>query len=225
METKNIIYIVIGVAVIIIAAVLLTGKNPFQNAPPGQNNQQGETDFSRDGILVKNLPGMKADTWYLAYDQSGTVTKELDMSGVSQTNLQSGQRAIVIGKEKDNVVRVTELRMVNAFKDDLIWAMTPLPDQVITSPLVVTGQARGNWYFEASFPVTLLDANGKVLAQVPAQAQGEWMVTTYVPFSVTLTFAKPTTATGTLVLQKDNPSGLPQNANELRIPVKFDIGQ
>ncbi len=108
-----------------------------------------------------------------------------------------------------------------ASKDDLIRVTSPLPNQVVNSPLTITGQARGNWYFEASFPVKLLDANGNVLAQAPAQAQGNWMTTDYVPFTVTLTFANPAAGTGTLVLEKDNPSGLPQNANELRIPVTF----
>lgn len=106
--------------------------------------------------------------------------------------------------------------------DAKIRVTAPVKDAVVTSPLVVSGTARGTWYFEASFPVKLLDANGKVLAVAPAQAQGEWMTEEFVPFSVTLTFAKPTTATGTLVLEKDNPSGLPEHANSRTIPVKFE---
>lgn len=98
---------------------------------------------------------------------------------------------------------------------------SPLPQGVVTSPLTVTGEARGTWYFEASFPVRLLDGDGNELAVVPAQAQGDWMTTEFVPFQVTLTFATPETATGTLVLEKDNPSGLPENAAEVRIPVRF----
>jgi len=107
------------------------------------------------------------------------------------------------------------------FQNDMIRVSTPLPNAVVGSPLIVRGEARGGWYFEASFPIKILDANGKVLAQAPAQAQGEWMTTNFVPFEGTLTFSKPTTATGTLVLEKDNPSGLPQNAQEVRIPVRF----
>ena len=109
-----------------------------------------------------------------------------------------------------------------ASKDDLIVVNQPLPESMISSSVTITGQARGTWYFEASFPVKLLDENGKVLAVAPAQAQGEWMTTEYVPFTVTLAFVKPETATGTLVLEKDNPSGLPEHANELRIPVVFN---
>jgi hypothetical protein len=96
-------------------------------------------------------------------------------------------------------------------------------NQIVTSPLTVTGQARGTWYFEASFPVELRDGNGKIIAQAPAQAQSDWMTTNFVPFSVTLTFAKPTTSTGTLILRNDNPSGLPENAKSISIPVRFSI--
>jgi hypothetical protein len=93
-------------------------------------------------------------------------------------------------------------------------------NSVIASPLTITGTAKG-WYFEASFPVKILDANGKVLAQGPAQAQSDWMTADAVPFKITLTFAKPTTATGVIVFANDNPSGLPENADEFRLPVRF----
>jgi hypothetical protein len=108
---------------------------------------------------------------------------------------------------------------------DLIQVDQPVANAIVTSPLVVSGKARGNWYFEASFPVTLLDANDKVLVQVPAQAQGEWMTTDFVPFRVTLTFAQPTTQMGTLIVQNDNPSGLPENDKKVRIPVRFGTAQ
>lgn len=100
----------------------------------------------------------------------------------------------------------------------------PHSNAIVTSPLVVSGDARGTWYFEASFPVRLLDGNGKEIARVPAQAQSDWMTENFVPFVATLTFVPPATATGTLVLEKDNPSGLPANAGEVRIPVVFASG-
>ena len=106
-------------------------------------------------------------------------------------------------------------------KLDLITITNPRPNQMVTSPLTITGQARGNWYFEASFPVRLLDANGKELAVSPVQAQGDWMTTEFVPYSVTLNFTTPTTKTGILILQKDNPSGLPENDDSLIVPVIF----
>ena len=106
-------------------------------------------------------------------------------------------------------------------KSDLIRLESPRPNQTISSPLEIKGEARGNWYFEASFPARLVDANGKELAVIPVTAQGEWMTTEFVPFQATMTFPTPTTATGKLILEKDNPSGLPENDDQLVIPVKF----
>lgn len=107
-------------------------------------------------------------------------------------------------------------------KRDLIMLDSPRPGATISSPLSISGEARGNWYFEASFPIELRDANGKILVQHFAEAQSEWMTTNFVPFKATLTFTKPAAGTkGTLILRKDNPSGLPEHDDELRIPVRF----
>lgn len=97
---------------------------------------------------------------------------------------------------------------------------SPAPNAVVTSPLTITGKARGTWYFEASFPVRLLDDDGNELVVIPAQAQGDWMTEDFVPFSVTLAFVT-TAKTGTLVLERDNPSGMPENDKAIEIPVRF----
>jgi len=106
-------------------------------------------------------------------------------------------------------------------KVDLIKIDNPRPNQLIESPLFIKGEARGNWYFEASFPIKLFDDNGFLLGVMPAQALGDWMTEDFVPFSATLSFAVPSTPKGRLVLEKDNPSGLPEQADELKIPVYF----
>jgi Immunoglobulin-like domain of bacterial spore germination len=98
---------------------------------------------------------------------------------------------------------------------------SPTSGQTVASPLAVRGNARGTWYFEATFPVTLLDANGNRLAQSHATAQGEWMTTDWVPFTASLSFPTPTTNTGTLVLENSNPSGDPARALSVRVPVRF----
>lgn len=106
-------------------------------------------------------------------------------------------------------------------KVNLIQVDFPVPNTIVTSPLAITGKARGFWFFEASFPVVLLDGNGKEIVVSYATAQGEWMTEEFVPFSASITFEKPETATGTLVLKKDNPSGDPVRDDEVRIPVQF----
>jgi hypothetical protein len=106
-------------------------------------------------------------------------------------------------------------------KTDLIVIDAPRPNTSIASPLSITGQARGYWFFEASFPITLLDANGNVLVESFATAEGEWMTEEFVPFATTLTFPQPMTSTGTLILKKDNPSGDPIRDDSLIVPVLF----
>lgn len=106
-------------------------------------------------------------------------------------------------------------------KDDLIKIYNPRPNQVVESPLLVKGQARGFWYFEASFPVKIYDDNGFLLGIKPAQALGEWMTEDFVPYEVSLSFARPSTLKGKLILEKDNPSGLPEHADELIVPIYF----
>ncbi len=105
---------------------------------------------------------------------------------------------------------------------DLISVASPLPGSGVTSPLVVTGEARGSWYFEASFPVELRDSKGKLLAQAPAQAQGDWMTNNLVPFTVSLGYTAQTPGSkGTLTLKKDNPSGDPARDQSVTVPVVF----
>lgn len=107
-------------------------------------------------------------------------------------------------------------------KSDLIRLDTPKPNTAIESPLVLKGVARGNWFFEASFPVVLTDWDGLIIAEGFATAQGEWMTTEFVPFTATLKFTKPAYKNnGSLILKKDNASGLPEHDDALEIPILF----
>lgn len=104
---------------------------------------------------------------------------------------------------------------------DLITISNPRPNQKIASPLKIGGQARGPWFFEANFPVELFDANNKSLGKGFATAQGEWMTQDFVPFTAEITFTKPETTKGKLIINNANPSDLPENKKELVIPVVF----
>ena len=95
---------------------------------------------------------------------------------------------------------------------------TPKNGAVVSSTFAVEGQAPGPWYFEASFPIQVRDAGGNVLATTPAQAQGEWMTEALVPFKATLTI-KNYSGPATLILLKDNPSGLPENDDAVSFPI------
>lgn len=94
----------------------------------------------------------------------------------------------------------------NATPNDIVVTL-PFPGAVTGKTLSVLGKARGYWFFEASFPVVVLDKDGNVLDQKPAQAQGEWMTTEFVDFKADLMVPESYIGPATLVLKKDNPSG------------------
>lgn len=120
-----------------------------------------------------------------------------------------------------NKSRINDLGEVKQDKSDLIRVVSPIPDQEISNPVKINGQARGYWFFEASFPIKIYDDNDFLLGVVPALAQDDWMTEDFVDFDAVLNFSSPSTATGRLVLERDNPSGLAENDDELIIPVRF----
>ena len=158
---------------------------------------------------------------------SGWLTKEGEALGRPADILAMPGGIMYISDDKAGIVyRVTyadRAQSSPAVKnhDDLIVAHTPLPGSLVKSPIQVSGRARGLWFFEASFPVRVLDARGRELGVGIAQAQDEWMTTDFVPFVVSVNFTAAVTDTGILVLQKDNPSGLPENDDEISIPIRF----
>lgn len=97
----------------------------------------------------------------------------------------------------------------------------PAYGAMVTSPLTVSGKAKGFWFFEASMPVILKDDQGNILAQTPANAQADWMTTDYVPFIATLNFNPGNAQYGVLIINKDNPSGDTSKDASFAVPVRF----
>ena len=115
---------------------------------------------------------------------------------------------------------VTFLAACTPVSTGVIILQSPTPNAVVTSPLVVKGEAPGTWFFEANLPIKLLDDQGAELAIVGAQATEDWMTTDMVSFEGTLTFTT-NRPKGTLVIMNDNPSGEPANAKQESFSVKF----
>ncbi len=106
-------------------------------------------------------------------------------------------------------------------KIDLIIAENPRPGAIIKSPLEIEGLARGYWFFEADFPIVLVDSQNNIIARSIATAKTNWMTEEFVKFKSILEFQEPLSIGGNLLLLKDNPSGLPENEDGLRIPIRF----
>jgi len=96
---------------------------------------------------------------------------------------------------------------------------TPRVGAMVGQSFVVTGEAPGGWYFEASFPITVRDASGTIIASTQGKAQGDWMQTGQVPFTATTTLTSEYHGAATLILLRDNPSGLPENDDSVSIPI------
>lgn len=103
-----------------------------------------------------------------------------------------------------------------SFKLDTLTASSK-----ISSPLSISGQAKGSMFFEGSFPVSITDSSGKELGSSHANSTADWMTEKFIPFTSTITFKTPSTKTGFIVLKNDNPSGLPENEHSVKFPISF----
>ncbi len=106
--------------------------------------------------------------------------------------------------------------------DGTLTVESPQANSVIYSPLTVTGKARGNWYFEAVFPIYVTNASGIVIGQGQATATGDWMSSELVPFKAEISFPQQSSGTkGEILFKNDNPSGLPEFQRSFSIPIQF----
>lgn len=125
-------------------------------------------------------------------------------------------------EERGDAAEEVEVSEVEEKQVPEVEVSEPAANSNVTFPLLVTGQAKGGWYFEGSFNVKLLDGEGNVLDETFAQAQEDWMQEGFVPFEATIEpTTPPTEGEGKIVLSKDNPSGLPENDASVEVPVLF----
>lgn len=103
-----------------------------------------------------------------------------------------------------------------------VHVSSPASNTISASPIAISGEARGSWFFEGSFPVILTNLDGGVIAQGHVTANSNWMTTDFVPFSATLAFPRQKSGSkGYLVLKNDNPSGLAKNDAAVEMLVTF----
>lgn len=114
-----------------------------------------------------------------------------------------------------------KITYVNSTADN-ITVDNPFPGAVTGKTFTVMGKARGSWYFEASFPILVLDKDGKTLAQGIAQAQSDWMTTEFVPFKANVKVPESYIGKATLILKKDNPSGLVEKDASISFPFTIE---
>ncbi len=99
---------------------------------------------------------------------------------------------------------------------------------VVTSPasgakvahtFTVSGSAPNNWYFEAVFPIQVRDSNDDLIANAQARAQSDWTKPGMIAFTANVTIDAAYSGPATLIVLKDNPSGNPENSDEVTVPI------
>ena len=222
--------------------VLYPHKPFFEFVPPATStptpiaNPWRETAFS-GALRFSNLN----QRYYLITSTSEAINlevpKNVDLSSLIGTRIFATGRfnektqTLVVAEAIDLEILPAEVEPVPVVSPEpteepgpeaeQIRVTRPLANQEVTSPFLIEGEALGTWYFEGDFPIRLLDGQGNIIGTTIGQAQGEWMTEEFVPFKASLEFSQPTTAQGILVLEKDNPSGLSENAEQLEIFVTF----
>jgi len=90
----------------------------------------------------------------------------------------------------------------------------------ITSPVTINGKATGDWFFEGQLQIQLIDNDGNIISSVPGKTNENWQTENLVSFEGSLEFTTDKEK-GKILIKKDNPSGLPKNADQIEIPVYF----
>ena len=95
----------------------------------------------------------------------------------------------------------------------------PKEGAVLGRAFTVAGKAPGPWFFEATFPIQVRDDQGNVIGRSHANAQGEWTTENLVAFTATVNIDANYSGPATLILLKDNPSGLPENDDSVSFSI------
>lgn len=187
----------LGVAVIIIMASTIG----FFSWVYYQNNLA-------DGTMMAQLPVGKSAKPMACTEEAKLCPDGVNSVGRTEANCEFAQCPEVVGVPDKLVID------------------SPTPNEIISSPVSLIGRARGTWFFEGSFPVSIEDEKGRVLGKgiaefVPAYPNEEWMTENFVKFQAQLKFSTPSTSVGNIIFSKDNPSGRPELDETFRLPIKF----
>lgn len=101
---------------------------------------------------------------------------------------------------------------------DRVVVDSPKSGESVQKKFTIAGKAPGNWFFEASFPIKVVDADNNPIGSGIASALSDWMTTADVPFKADISIAGYT-GPATIVLLRDNPSGLPENDDSFSVPI------
>lgn len=129
--------------------------------------------------------------------------------------------ALIASRIKVSEPPSEEMTYMNASANDITVEL-PFPGAVTGKEFSVIGRARGMWFFEASFPIEVRDNNNALLAQGIATAGSDWMTEEFVPFRADLKVPSSYIGPATLILKKDNPSGMSEKDAFVSFPFTIE---
>jgi len=104
------------------------------------------------------------------------------------------------------------------FSSENVRVFRPIAGDNVPRQFTVLGEARGSWFFEASFPIKVVDTNNNQVGTGIAMTAENWMTAEFVPFTAQVT-VENYSGPATLVFLKDNPSGLPENDDSVEFSI------
>jgi len=168
-------------------------------------------------FLSKYLPIISAGLIFAVIVLLLNYSKQGTLSGLSPSPLASGTPAVT--PVPASSAKLAPSPTPSAIEPTI---SSPAVNAKVTSPLTIIGTVPAGWMFEGSFPLKLVDKQRNVIVQGIAQEKvpGSWTSGQPVAFVAALEFTT-NEKSGFLVLDKDNPSGLPENDDSFQIPLRF----
>jgi hypothetical protein len=101
--------------------------------------------------------------------------------------------------------------------------ITPQSGDTITGPLVIKGYIPKSWVFEGQFQMRLLDADRQPIPTDSTSVPVDWNQNSESLYFVQTYNFHTSSPSGFLILENDNPSGLPQNKKSIEVPINFSL--
>ncbi len=123
--------------------------------------------------------------------------------------------------EAFNVATVSSLERQHTTTTPFIKVISPRVVHEVISPLNIKGQARREWFFEASMYVEIRDDAGVLLGSGPVTTRDDWMTNEIVSFEGVIPFDSSVEKSGVLIFTQEDPSGEGKRIVVYKYPVFF----
>lgn len=189
---------------------------PIQNSTPSSSeNPSGGMSMKKLGLPLLLIGALIVVA--IGYGVFSSMKKTgSPADGTQPTEQSADQTESSLGTQEEMKAAPPQKEVAN------VEMVAPVANSVVSSPMAVTGIVPPGWMFEGQLTVRLLDDQNQVLVEAPGTESipGSWQTGKSVVFTSSLSFTT-TAPTGTLVIAKPNPSGLPENDESFSVPVKF----